>query len=128
MYEVRVTPPGKKSGKVFMLNTNQLTELINKACEEDLHLLLTDASNDAEDIMFMNAPCLQMRVIPIADESLWGPWDVISTPHTHINKERANSEFAKVSALFAGYGGSPVAPAVVDDWNTYSDWMQHILK
>lgn len=125
--DIRISNPGEK-GKVYEVTTDKLKSIIEHACEKELHILITLPDNE-EDIAFVNAPSLGIRVISCADPKMFGE-AIIETDYEHIGyPEPANRDFAKVSKIFAGYGiGDAPPPSILDDWDKWHDWTSFILN
>ena len=125
--DIRISCPGKK-GKVYEVTVDKLKEIVEYACEKSVHVLITLPVNE-EDIAFVNAPSLGIRVISCADPKMFGD-AIIETDFDHIgHPEPANSKFGEISKMFGGYGiGDAPPPSVLDDWETYQDWVSFILS
>ena len=123
MRSFRITIGGGKSTKIQIEVAKTLIPLIEEGCKAGANFLITDLDSE-KDIIFLNAPSLQIRRYSTCFERLVGERPALP----ELGIERSNSEFHKITTLFNLAEASHSTPAVLDDWDTYGDWMRHILK
>ena len=120
----RITIGGGKSTKIqipFDDLAKTLIPLIEEVCKAGKNFLITDLDSE-EDIIFLNAPSLQVRRYSTCFEQLVGERPALP----ELGIERSNSEFDKIATLFNLAEASNPKPGLLDDWDTYGDWMKHI--
>ena len=89
--------------------------------EKNLPIFVADWSNDAGDAVFINVPHLNVRYFnpyPIT-EHLDQTADLFGDIAKHQNE---------IYVMFGFSLSNAPPPAVADDWETYTDWMKHLLK
>ena len=116
MYQIR------SINNSIRINGDLLRKAIKEICKNEIHALIVDVDSES-DFVFVNVPSLGVRKYA-------GAWEIYH-PHTPQDFEEvgdADAAYSQILAMFDCTDASMPTPTVVDDWNSYTEWMKTLLR
>ena len=116
MYQIR----GINSS--IRINDELLRKAIAVICNNKIDALIVDLDSES-DFVFVNAPSLGVRKYASA-------WEIYH-PHTPQDFEEigdADGAYSQILMMFNCIDATMPAPAVMDDWSSYTGWMKILLR